>query len=573
MIPSTKQFNLIYRVILRLKRWLLLEEIIVPIIALLVTVATTINFFYYLVKMPVNTVYVGMTHYFEDFFYYLDHFAQGALGNWLVYNNFTSERSPGTLNYLDNLIMGKIGGLLGLTPFLTYNIFLLILKFCYLILSYQVIRLFFPENKKHRLVTYILFIFSTTLPFPQINQNGLSFIYPIRVFRTENLIVTRFPNIPHTYVINILFLLILILMIKLLSSIREKNSDINIKLFKILFPLSLCLTFLTLFDAIKAVILYIVFLVIGSLHLLYTKNNKNYSKSFIISTIVLSIFFIGALVYFAISIAYDPAILYANNWDINEYVKQFSLLYWYHYFFAFGLITIFFIFGFPEFLRRKKNIAELFVLLIAIIGLIGYFFPYFLQIPLPGFRFIFSSSYIFFAVIALYGLISLKKLTHFKFTPIILIIIYLSINLSVFSTSFKEMTTPLKEPDYHFMYMPNDVYNGLQYLKKLEPKNALVLASSHTGMDVFIPGFSGKRSYTGHFLITIKSEEKEKLNNNFFFTWTSTSPEAIKFLKDNGIRYIFNTSYEATNNFQTRYPFLKKVYENNAVKIFEYKLD
>ena len=86
------------------------EQLFVIIISLFVTFLSSAKYFSQLLKVPENHVFVGMTHYYEDFFYYLDQFYQGAHGGWLTNNNFTTETLRPTFIYLNNIILGKIGG-------------------------------------------------------------------------------------------------------------------------------------------------------------------------------------------------------------------------------------------------------------------------------------------------------------------------------------------------------------------------------------------------------------------------------------------------------------------------------
>jgi hypothetical protein len=58
-----------------------------------------------------------MTTYFEDFYYYLDQFYQGAHGNWLTENKFSIDRFPATFTYFPHILLGKTGGLMGFEAF------------------------------------------------------------------------------------------------------------------------------------------------------------------------------------------------------------------------------------------------------------------------------------------------------------------------------------------------------------------------------------------------------------------------------------------------------------------------
>jgi len=63
-----------------------------PIVAITLTLLNSINYFVGVYRQQPGEVYLGTTHYFEDYFFYLSQFFQGAHGGWLTQNRYSSER-------------------------------------------------------------------------------------------------------------------------------------------------------------------------------------------------------------------------------------------------------------------------------------------------------------------------------------------------------------------------------------------------------------------------------------------------------------------------------------------------
>ncbi len=117
------------------------------------------------IRRPPDHVFVGMSTYFEDFYYYLDQFYQGKEGNWLTENRFSIERFPPTIIYFIHVLLGKIGGIFGWESFRSYNYFGLLFKFLFIISSYLLICQFIVKSLFKRILTFGIFLYSCSLEF------------------------------------------------------------------------------------------------------------------------------------------------------------------------------------------------------------------------------------------------------------------------------------------------------------------------------------------------------------------------------------------------------------------------
>jgi hypothetical protein len=147
---------------------------------------------------------------------------------------------------------------------------------------------------------------------------------------------------------------------------------------------------------------------------------------------------------------------------------------------------------------------------------------------------------------------------------------YLCINFLAFFPGWYHTIQPVQEPDYHFTYIPDELYKGLVFLRTAEPRDGNVLASPYTSTDLMIPGIAGRYTYSGHSLTTYDSVKKDDQANRFFNQWADT-PSTHEFLTENNIRFIVVTKYsERLSDIKTYYPFLHVIFENPTVTIFRY---
>lgn len=545
------------------------EILLVIILALFVTFLSSARYFSELFQIPKNHVFIGMSHYYEDFYYYLDQFYQGAHGGWMTYNNFTTEALKPTALYFNNVLLGKIGGYFGFESFVSYNLSLIILKYVYFIVSYLLLIKIFPKNKKLRLASFVLFLFATSFPVIQLTKDRLINLGPVIIFRAKNTFFSRFENIPGNYVQRILFITLLLVTAKYSELVKnQKIQFINSILFIII--LTILTMWLTLSDPINGLIFVLIFF----LFLFNFNIRNNFSKYFhyflpLAISISLGFLIISAVMWTFINS--DPVYLQANIWDYNEYVKQFSLLNLFRHIQAFGMLGMLFIVGTISLLKRKRSIVENILLSASYISIFGFLLPYLFKIPIPGFRFFTATTYLFLSVIAVYGILFIETILNKKIFSII-IILYLSISLLTIYPIFLKEIAKVEEPSFHFTYMPKELYDGLITLRNLLPKDAIILANPSSTTDLYIPGLTGKKVFTGHSITTLNAKEKDKIATKFYYEWTD-SGTALEFLKRNNIKYILHTKYAnnfESNELKTYYPFLKEIFRNNITAIFTY---
>jgi hypothetical protein len=552
------------------------EIITILLIAAITTVFVSPKFTSQMFHIPKDSVFVGMTTYFEDFYYYLDQFYQGKQGNWFTENRFSIERFPATLIYFNHLLLGRIGGLVGWESFQSYNYFGIIFKFLFMLGSYGIIWLIFPKVYKQRICAYLIYLFSTA--FPNISIKSGKFILESSqdIFRTQNRILARFGTSPSGMLTNLLFTIIFIyLMIFLIKEKSGNTENHNKNQFSTGFIIE-CIIIGILYADIVIADAFIGAILLGTflLLLIYTHWKSLFSiklLKFKVLLIVLSVIYITVFskIFFTVNI--DPVYKSANAWDINQYLQQVKSIGLVGMIEGFGLQLWLFLYGFLLLIRKEhKSSLELSALFVTGFGLIGYVIPLIYKIQILGFRFLFSGTYIFASCIALIAIEDLARRINRKNSFMTLMIFYLVFNLVGFFRTWVDYIKIPVEPDFHFTYVPKELYEGMIFLRTAEPLDGNVLASPKTSIDLMIPGLSGRYTYTGHFLTSYEAQMKDNNANDFFFKWTDR-PGTHAFLKNNNIHFIVVTKYSETlGAFRTYYPFLKVVFENPTVTIFKY---
>ncbi|MCL4339406.1 hypothetical protein M1271_07015 [Patescibacteria group bacterium] len=141
-------------------------------------------------------------------------------------------------------------------------------------------------------------------------------------------------------------------------------------------------------------------------------------------------------------------------------------------------------------------------------------------------------------------------------------------------SSFKLWKTRMdyikNEPVYDHIYIPKTSVDAMKFIKENVPKNSVFLSNEKMG--IIIPAFNPTISYFGHVTQTMDYQAKEQNVDNFFGgKWTSQ--EAYKFLRDNGINYIYYGWQEKDLGGDiNKYSFLEKIFDNGPVKIYQIKL-
>lgn len=515
-----------------MKRTILLVSLLSFVLAL----GNSLFFILGVIRTPPGTVFLGTTHYWEDYFLYLNHFFQGAEGNWLVVNRYTSEVTAPSFIYWSNLILGKIGGLLQLTPIVSYSLSVILLSFGSLVISYLTLKKIFPMDSLRAFSGFFIGAAATSM-INHIWVDGKPMWYPFQLWRTPHYAFDRLGGAPHQMLQTLLFLSMTILYF------HKKSAKP-----KVVALLSLLTIALTTLNPIQAVIF------IGAAWActlaIPTMRKTHIPHLFLISIFAFSSFLVTN------SVLSTLPHVQSKLWEAAQQTTTtlpFLLL-------SVGPVSLLFFFGLLPSLRQKHPI-----LLFGIILVLGTYVLFLSGIPkllgISNVRVIFPALYPFIGAVGANGIFSLKS----KHWVILCLVLFLLLSMPTMRVELEERLAPLGHTSDILVYLPKNIYQGFTELSKL-PFDAVTLGNPASHIDVLIPPLSGHTTYSGHPLATINNDTKREDAQQFFLLQKS---DASLWLKRNNIRFVIVTSYDGDKEvFMKTYPFLLPLWANPDMAIF-----
>jgi hypothetical protein len=517
-------------------------------------------FFTSILNKPDGTIYLGTIHYWEDYFFYLNHFFQGAHGMWLTHNRFTTETLPSSFIYWNNVILGKIGGVFGLSPILSYNVSVLLLSFCALVLSFLLLVSVFRLPPPLAFIGFLFANLSASLPNIVTSNEGKRIIWPYQIWGTPHFAFDRLGGSPNQL---------------------ERTVG---------FYLLLCSAFLPLPKTTKRFWQFIILM--GSVSALYATVNPVQALSFaaLVSGItVLACIFTRKLpgrqeLIRLLALVIPTGLFYlatAQAMDISPYkeAKVWEMVNQSHTTFLFLLASIGPVlpFALAGLLARAKNLTrpEWFGALFLLISYTVFMSPIPAAIGVSNLRVLFPALYIFWGAFAAWGLsfcaqfIARKTRIKPPAIRILLLAVFLIVTLPTFNWELGWKFPKTVDRTDPLLYLPTGVYDGFMALGSRSPYDDAAIGNPASHMDTLIPPLSGHTTYTGHIAATLNKDAKIPLSLAFF-TKSMTAETAKTFLKENHIRFVVFTFYDGDRIlFEQTYPFLSKIFENTQTAVYE----
>lgn len=562
-----------------------------------------------------NTVFLGVGHHYEDYFFYLSQFAQGARGALLANNQFTPEAIPQTMMWLTNVWLGKLGGLVGLTPWWSYTLSVFGFSLIYLYLIYKIMARVFPESGLMRVGGFLLATLTTNFYGVNINGGQLT-IQPFEFFYHYTSAFNRLGAVPHLILQNILSLGLLLLFMLANSHSRgiplPPRRDRDDKTNRVFLFLASALASAWLF-VINPVSLFLVGLTCGISFIIIlvipraaeeslanARNNlKQVERSFSrredgIRMTKKIMLFISCLTLVPVILLFIqlPALRHPffqnfQTWETGvnpapliEVAK------------SFGPFLLLIILGLPVFLRKNDSL-RLTGAVYSILPLILYFSPIPKLLHIPYFRFLQPAAYVFFGAMAVEGIqlvissgarnlvhngislplsgieMTLSSRREIKSLIFIgILICFLIVQLPMLHYEIKTRLSNFIIPS-PLNYVPVELVKGLQELEKYPAGNVLATNT----LELLVPTFSGKKVYSAHRSLTIDYYRKIEEIARFYRLQMSTE-EGKEFLTKNNLTYVLWHSTEGDPQLlESHYSFLKKVYQNPQFILFRQLID
>jgi hypothetical protein len=541
-----------------------IEPIVVTCIIAAAAIANFYHVLYYAFHRTPNTIFVGISHYYQDYFYYLSQVTQGEQGAWMSRNLYTTEDIPASPLWFTNIAIGKIGGLLGLKPWTAYDLSIFIASIVSLWLLYRTARILFPKNPTLRVSAFAVSVFTTCYYLVQKNPDGTSFINPYQYFYNYTESLNRLGGVTHLILQNILSLAAIITFSRILDIAGDKAKGIR-KIVKTGAVFSVFLTLLMFINPIYVLVDVIVCFLGAIVYFIKTPSIKTLGKFLLVAVVTgipLTLPTIGVLQTFSV-----PFYQYFRWWESSIYPTNIII-----FLYSTGPIAILAALGLIPYFRRGGAL-RLLGFFFVIIPIALYFSPIPTYFSFPRFRLTQPPAYIFLGAMAVEALLLPDALISFlrkKKNSYILYFVLLTTYL-LFQLPMIRHEILARKNDITLIswvnHLEKPLYEGLMVLSKA-PKDKVAIGFNN--LELLIPVVTGLTVYTGHHSLSYNYPEKIADVSNFYNS-IMTYDEANEFLQKGNIGYILWRKRDNPNpEFPKSYPFLKKFFENQVLVIYTY---
>jgi len=493
-------------------------------------------------------VYLGATHYFEDFMFYTSQFMQGSKGALTNTNLYTEEPTTATLLYFPNILLGHIGQIFPVMPSTIYNISCILLSFFILITAYILLVRLFP-NKKLAPIAWMFFAFSTS--FMNKLPAGLADAYwPFDLWGTPHYLFNRLGGMPHRLVMTILFFVGLSLLFDKKIS-WPKWVQISIACISIFS--------LTLIQPLATVLLLGVFICTAIM------NRKETRMTTMIGSILGGMSGIAYLLALYVADPYVKALGTEGKWQTTT--SLFFLLR------SIGPIVPFALIGMIT--RKKWTAIEQYGAILLFSTYTLFLFPILARFGISNVRLLLPASYVFFGWFAAVGIETIAgflprvtKFTKQQATFICCLLFCVAVSPTIVWEIQQKVMQVTTQKNNYLQYLPTSTYDAFTYLKTI-PNHPIVLGNPVSHMDILIPAFSGKKTVTGPLYATINHDEKIE-NVTQLFTRTMTPNDARTWLREHHVTHLLFTMYDGDRElFATTYPFMKPIFSTPTAVVYD----
>lgn len=511
------------------------EWLIVGIIATAMSILNILHVILEWLKNPPDRYFIGISHYFADFFLYVSQMRQGAQGSLLYYHRFTNEPVPPTWIYWFNTMLGFLGGRLGLSPFATYHVSLVLLVILSLLLFYRLLFFLYPTRRNIRIVALIFIL--TASPFSFIDPSHQAYWF------SPSFAFNRLGGVPHQVFQTIVFVL-LIMWYFHPQMVRSASRRM------------VGLAMLTALGASANPIQMFVFVLAAIVATGFQFVKKRDIRTVLPLLILLAVSFPVAMLT---NKQFDsPVFAVGKLWEAHQWINRSPGI----ILTSMGPLLLFIPLGIWAFLTPFRPVNVLLVSYTALSYLL-----FFSSVPLLLFtspaRYLAPASYILWPILAAEGICILRK----RSMIIVALLIYTLLTVPSFTRELRMRITAATNPgvlmDTEYNHVPLPVIEALHWLDRqpTDPNRPVVLVDSRKRIEILIPVFTNKTVFTGHPVHTLYPEIKEQLRQDFF-NGTMDGEKQKQFLSDHRIGYIITTPTGMMLS-------LKSVFSNDTITIYK----
>ncbi|KKU83562.1 hypothetical protein A2973_03770 [Candidatus Gottesmanbacteria bacterium RIFCSPLOWO2_01_FULL_49_10] len=548
------------------------ERIFIGSVAIAVAILNQLHVIIQWVANRPGFVFTGIAHYFADYFLYVAQMVEGARGSLLYYHRFTNEPVAPTWIYWFNALLGRLGYLVGISPFATYNIALFVLVMVSMLLTYALIRRVFPTNRYHRYTALLISITASPFLDFQVLLREKALRLPDLLWFSPNPAFNRYGGVPHQVFQTILYLALCIIYGGTLENTKQAHvRDFIAKNYW----RYLSLISLTVLGTTASPVQMLVFLIGATSTTLFAiVYQKKLDWSHLLTLVVMGLVALPAA-WLTNREFSETVFAVGKIWELSQYVDTSAV----HFLIALGISGVYIPFGIIPILRKGKPLPIL-LFFYAISSILLFFSPIPKLLGTTPVRYLHPASYTGLWILATTGMIVLtQKIKHVfgkavssRLVCISLLGLYILFTLPSYIIQIQARIDPKTNPnllmDTRYNHVPKTVSDTLLALGGLptNPNYPVVLVDSTDRIEILVPVFADKIVFTGHPVHTLYSDTKELLRSQFF-SGAIYGEEAVTFLNAHRIGFILlGTQNHAVSLPQSLFT---KVFTNEEFTIYE----
>lgn len=527
---------------------------------------------------PPDRVFAGTFGFSDDYNVYTSIITQGIRGRWTVINKFTSLPHPGAFVHEEYLLLGKflhlpVALLFRLLRFPAYipqapfifHLSRLILEILILWSIWQFIKTIIPETSHPsiRIASWLLTLFSGVLPQLIMERipSQFSWIAGTPYFREMN-VIYRFNPLPQAQTAIIAMVLLLTLYLKF-----HQNNRLSSRMLISALILSSVASWTDIVSALTAST------VIGVFFLFRLATGQNLKKLVpsVLFLIVIIASMIPAALYFS-QLRTQPAWI-----GIARYLPDQNLFSLNSFFLLFPLtlpLTIFFIVRYLRSINKNQKTLPLNSFFLLLSWVIAFFLLIILSdvIQINRLRLLRPPVLVPLSIFTAYAIFEISQFVTKKWQPILLAIITACVIIPSILTAQLALSDEYRMLSSFTSIVYPTINQALayQWLFNHTPENTAVAALYEAAS--LIPSFSGNATLAGNVTEDPTDYAVKSTALTTFFSGSTNQTEAKEFLVRNNVSYVYWGPQERSLRANiSQYPFLRPVYSNPQVTIFQVK--
>lgn len=521
-------------------------------IASAIILVSFIPFLYGTWVTPPGRVYLGTHNYEGDYPMYPAGIIQGQHGKLTSLDKFTSEPQQGTWIHGLYLWLGWLTAPLKTNPILVYHLARLAGGFLFALAIFVLIRQFFIKPGERNLAFLLAYAISS---WPHLSFAGgkISLLHPFLPWWSGGEVMRRVTFLPHSLVRDSLMIFLFAWWIKVLRQGKVRY-----------LPVALAAGFiLSFFGPLhQAMVWFLLGLGVVIVFFQEVRTGKLGRTKNVVKTAILYITFSLPSLFYILQVFSVNPWKWIKDWEVlSPRITPF--------FEWVGFVGPTFLLALPAmavvFLRR--GMARMLLLGFALVTIFGIFSRLPQSFGIISFRFFGVPLHVPFGIFAADTLLGANRLLRLRLLAPVVAAFLLALSLPLY---FQSLEVQIKKYATNVInvYAPQPWYEAMRWLDENTDPDDIVLSSFLTGNT--IPAISGNTTYVGHYVSTLRFDEKNA-SSQTFFAGKMGPEEARRFLIDNRIDYVFFSPQESyLGGNPAIYSFLELVFENRTTKIYKF---